>query len=138
MKKYELDTFLTITDGVGYSDKREFYQTAYGWGFNQYFWIELEIVPVPPTSTTLSGGLGGVPYKPIEQIHVVRIFIKTPSGQIITKQWTVKEKIYNIILKFINKKVTVPKIILKLLGTVTDLYQKTKIKLSFVGTHPQK
>lgn len=136
MTNYELDTFLTITEGVGFSDKREFYQTAYGWGFNQYFWIELEIEPVVPPvvpPTSLGGGTvtGTIP-KHIEQIHVVRIYLKTPSGQIVSKRWEITKVFYNILLKFIEKKITIPTVIVKQVGMVIDYYQKIKVKLKLI------
>lgn len=137
MSQYELDTFLTATDGVGFSTKRQFYQTGYGFGFDHFFWIEVGIEPptppyVPPTS--LGGGYA-TPYRPpellhpIEQVHYVKFYLKTPSGEIVTKRWEIKKATYKFVLKFISSNHFIPKFLLKQMEVVSNIYQKIKIKL---------
>jgi hypothetical protein len=137
MSRFELETFLMATDGIGFSDKREFYQTGYGFGFDHFFWIEVGIEPpvppyIPPTS--LGGGYA-TPYRPpeplhpIKQVHYVKFYLKSPSGEIVTKRYEIKEVMYKFILNFITSKKFIPTFVIKQIEVVANIYHKIKVRL---------
>lgn len=133
---YELDTFLTATDGIGFSTKREFYQTGYGFGFNQFFWIEIGVEPpippvvIPPTSLG-GGGLVSYPLTPnyVNQVHYIKFYLKTPSGEIVSKRWEIRKATYKFLLKFIGSNNVIPKFILKQIEVISNIYNKIKVRL---------
>lgn len=135
--QYELDTFLTATEGVGFSTNREFYQTGYGFGFNQYFWIEIGIEPPkPPVVPPVIGGGGLVSYpapqkppKHIEQVHVIRFYLKTPNGEIVTHRWEIKKVVYSFLVKYLGHTIIPPKFVVKSIEVISNIYHKIKVRL---------
>ena len=131
----ELDTFLTATDGIGYSSKQEFYKVGYGFGFSQFFWIELGTEPVTPPVYTPAYGGGQLTSLPpltppdVKQIHYIKFYLKTPSGEIVSHRWEIKKVAYKFLVKYIGQNVVLPRFVLKQLEVISNIYHKIKVTL---------
>jgi hypothetical protein len=130
----ELNTFSVATDGVGYSANQEFYKTGFGFGFNQFFWVELGVLPpvVPPVVQTYGGGAGFYDrtQKPVVQQHYIKFYIKTPTGIVSTQPVLITPVRYKFYLKLVKVTELLPKFIMKQVSFVGDIYNKIKIRLT--------